>query len=211
MKGNIQMKKIKKILLAIWVFFIGSATKIYGKWGAVHAIIFEYGMPGPRVSPEEKKNIILMVVKRINFIMLGVMTFTIGIIAFLIAFNKKTSNRKKIMVFLIIVVLGVIATLSLFKLISSNTFYNALVSIIDNNHRDEYMSEKNFVEVILNDIRPNTIISFLIIGLTFLIITFLLLSERLSRSNKKDIIVLIIAILVAVIFLNIVFFEMSRK
>ena len=168
-------------------------------------------MPGPRVSPEEKKNIILMVVKRINFIMLGVMTFTIGIIAFLIAFNKKTSNRKKIMVFLIIVVLGVIATLSLFKLISSNTFYNALVSIIDNNHRDEYMSEKNFVEVILNDIRPNTIISFLIIGLTFLIITFLLLSERLSRSNKKDIIVLIIAILVAVIFLNIVFFEMSRK
>ena len=204
------MKKIKKILLAIWVFFIGSATKIYGKWSDLN-IIPEYAMPGPRVSPEEKKNIILMVVKRINFTMLGVMTFTISIIAFLIAFNKKTSNRKKIMVFLIIVVLGVIATLSLFKLISSNTFYNALVSIIDNNHRDEYMSEKNFVEVILNDIRPNTIISFLIIGLTFLIITFLLLSERLSRSNKKDIIVLIIAILVAVIFLNIVFFEMSRK
>ena len=205
------MKKIKKVLLAIWIFFIGGATKIYGKWDAIHDFVAEYAMPGPRVSPEEKKNIILMVVKRINFTMLGVMTFTIGIIAFLIAFNKKTSNRKKIMVFLIIVVLGVIATLSLFKLISSNTFYNALVSIIDNNHRDEYMSEKKFVEVILNDIRPNTIISFLIIGLTFLIITFLLLSERLSRSNKKDIIVLIIAILVAVIFLNIVFFEMSRK
>ena len=205
------MKKIKKVLLAIWVFFIGSATKIYGKWGAVHAIIFEYGMPGPRVSPEEKKNIILMVVKRINFIMLGVMTFTISIIAFLIAFNKKTSNRKKVMVFLIIVVLGVIATFSLYRLIGSDSFYDALEGIIDKDYRDDYMSEKKFTEVILNDLRPDIIISFLIIGLTFLIITFLLLSERLSRSNKKDIIVLIIAILVAVIFLNIIFFEMSRK
>lgn len=205
------MKKIKKVLLAIWIFFIGGATKIYGKWNALHDITIEYAMPGPRVSPEEKKNIILMVVKRINFTMLSVMTFTISIIAFLIAFNKKTSNRKKIMVFLIIVVLGVIATFSLYRLIGSDSFYDALEGIIDRDYRDDYMSEKKFTEVILNDLRPDIIISFLIIGLTFLIITFLLLSERLSRSNKKDIIVLIIAILIAVIFLNIVFFEMSRK
>ena len=205
------MKKIKKILLAIWVFFIGSAAQIYGKWGALHAIIFEYGMPGPRVSPEEKKNIILMVVRRINFIMLGVMTFTISIIAFLIAFNKNASNRKKIIVFLMIVVLGVIATFSLYRLIGSDSFYDALEGIIDNDYRDDYMSEKKFTEVILNDLRPDIIISFLIIGLTFLIITFLLLSERLSRSNKGGLIVLIIAILVALAFLNTGFFEMARK
>jgi len=205
------MKKIKKILLVIWIFFIGGATKIYGKWSDLYNIIPEYAMPGPRVSLEEKKNIILMVVKRINFIMLGVMTFTISIIAFLIAFNKNASNRKKIIVFLIIVVLGVIATFSLYRLIGSDSFYDALEGIIDNDYRDDYMSEKKFTEVILNDLRPDIIISFLIIGLTFLIITFLLLSERLSRSNKGGLIVLIIAILVALAFLNTGFFELARK
>jgi len=205
------MKKIKKILLAIWIFFIGSATKIYGKWSDLYNTIPEYAMPGPRVSPEEKKNILLMVVKRIDFIMLGVMTFTISIIAFLIAFNKNASNRKKIIVFLIIVVLGVIATFSLYRLIGSDSFYDALEGIIDNDYSDDYMSEKKFTEVILNDLRPDIIISFLIIGLTFLIITFLLLSERLSRSNKGGLIVLIIAILVALAFLNTGFFELARK
>jgi len=193
------MKKIKRILLSIWIFFIGIARKYY-----VKSMVSLYGIENPKIDIQKKQTIISAVAQRISAVMIGGVTFIVTVLGLFIFLNKKMAKKKKVVVACMLILAGIMGALLLNEFITSDTLSKKLDDTFITT-MGEYYFDKNDNTGTINRatyiVIPNAVFSFLILGIVVFAITKIILNEELSlRRTIISISLIIVSLSIAIGF-----------